>query len=55
MELLSLSRRDVEELGISMREVLKVVDHGFRLRGLSKEAEILGAMSGKSLLLYGVR
>jgi ornithine cyclodeaminase/alanine dehydrogenase len=36
MELLYLSRRDVEELGISMKEVLTVVDHGFRLKGLGK-------------------
>jgi len=36
MELLYLSRRDVEELGITMREVLTVVDHGFRLKGLGK-------------------
>jgi ornithine cyclodeaminase/alanine dehydrogenase-like protein (mu-crystallin family) len=36
MELLYLSRTDVESLGISMREVLDVVDHGFRLKGLGK-------------------
>lgn len=36
MELLYLSRKDVEDLGITMKEVLKVVDHGFRLKGLGK-------------------
>ena len=33
MELLYLSRKDVEGLGISMREVIEVVDQGFRLKG----------------------
>jgi ornithine cyclodeaminase/alanine dehydrogenase len=36
MEILYLNRRDVESLGISMREVLELVDHGFLLRGLGK-------------------
>ena len=36
MELLYLSRKDVEGLGISMKEVLEVVDQGFRLKGLGK-------------------
>jgi alanine dehydrogenase len=36
MELLYLSRNDVEGLGISMKEVLDVVDQGFRLKGLGK-------------------
>jgi len=36
MELLYLSRREVEGLGISMREVLDVVNRGFRLKGLGK-------------------
>jgi alanine dehydrogenase len=36
MEILYLSRRDVESLGISMREVLEAVDHGFLLKGLGK-------------------
>jgi ornithine cyclodeaminase/alanine dehydrogenase-like protein (mu-crystallin family) len=36
MDLLYLSRRDVEELGVSMKEVLAVVDDGFRLKGLGK-------------------
>lgn len=36
MELLYLSRKDVEDLGITMKEVLKVVEHGFCLKGLGK-------------------
>jgi len=36
VEILYLSRRDVESLGISMREVLEVVDHGFLLKGQGK-------------------
>ncbi len=36
MELLYLSRKDVEDLGITMKEVLEVVDHGFCLKGLGK-------------------
>ena len=36
MDILYLSRRDVESLEISMREVLEVVDHGFLLKGLGK-------------------
>jgi ornithine cyclodeaminase/alanine dehydrogenase len=36
MELLYLSHKDVEDLGITMKEVLEVVDHGFRLKGLGK-------------------
>jgi ornithine cyclodeaminase/alanine dehydrogenase-like protein (mu-crystallin family) len=36
MELLYLSRKDVEGLGISMKEILEVVDQGFRLKGLGK-------------------
>jgi alanine dehydrogenase len=36
MELIYLSRRDVEDLGMSMAEVLPIVDQGFRLKGLGK-------------------
>jgi len=36
MELFYLSRKDVEDLGITMKEALKVVEHGFRLKGLGK-------------------
>jgi len=36
MDILYLSHRDVESLGISMKEVLEVVDHGFLLKGLGK-------------------
>ena len=36
MEILYLSRRDVESLEISMKEVLKAVDHGFLLKGVGK-------------------
>jgi ornithine cyclodeaminase/alanine dehydrogenase-like protein (mu-crystallin family) len=36
MELLYLSRKDVEGLGISMKEVIEVVDRGFHLKGLGK-------------------
>jgi alanine dehydrogenase len=36
MEFLYLSRKNVEDLGITMKEVLKVVEHGFCLKGLSK-------------------
>ena len=36
MELLYLSRKDVEGLGISMKEVLEMVDRGFRLKGQGK-------------------
>ncbi len=36
LELLYLSRKDVEDLGIGMNEVLAVVDHGFRLKGLGQ-------------------
>jgi ornithine cyclodeaminase/alanine dehydrogenase len=36
MELLYLNHKEVEGLGISMREVLDVVDQGFRLKGLGK-------------------
>jgi len=36
MEILYLSRRDVESLKISMKEVLEVVDRGFLLKGLGK-------------------
>ncbi|MDI6755920.1 MAG: ornithine cyclodeaminase family protein [Thermodesulfobacteriota bacterium] len=36
MELIYLSRQDVESLGISMHEVLRVVDQGFRLKGLGQ-------------------
>ena len=36
MELIYLSRKDVEELGVTMKEVLEVVDNGFRLKGLGK-------------------
>ena len=35
-ELLYLSRKDVESLGMTMREVLDAVDNGFRLKGLKK-------------------
>ena len=36
MELCYLSRKDIEDLGMSMGEVLNVVDDGFRLKGLGK-------------------
>lgn len=36
MELLYLSRKEVEQLGVGMKEVLAAVDHGFRLKGLGK-------------------
>lgn len=36
MEILYLSRRDVENLGVTMKEVIEVVDRGFRLKGLGK-------------------
>jgi alanine dehydrogenase len=36
MELLYLSRKDVEGLGITMKEVIEVVDNGFRLKGMGK-------------------
>ncbi len=36
MELLYLSRKDVEGLGITMKEVVEVVDNGFRLKGMGK-------------------
>ncbi len=36
MELLYLSRRDVEAAGVDMSEVLPAVDEGFRLKGLGK-------------------
>lgn len=36
MEVLYLSRQDVEGFDISMREVLEIVDQGFRLKGLGK-------------------
>jgi alanine dehydrogenase len=36
MELLYLSRKDVEGLGISMKDVVEVVDNGFRLKGMGK-------------------
>ena len=36
MELLYLSRKDVEAAGIGMPEVLAAVDEGFRLKGLGK-------------------
>jgi ornithine cyclodeaminase/alanine dehydrogenase-like protein (mu-crystallin family) len=36
MELLYLSRKEVEGLGVSMKEVLDVVEQGFRLKGLGK-------------------
>jgi len=36
MELLYLSRGDIENLGITMKEVLAVVHDGFRLKGLGK-------------------
>jgi ornithine cyclodeaminase/alanine dehydrogenase len=36
MELLYLSRNDIENLGITMKEVVEVVDHGFRLKGQGK-------------------
>jgi ornithine cyclodeaminase/alanine dehydrogenase len=36
MELLYLSRNDVEGLGISMKEVVGVVDNGFKLKGMGK-------------------
>jgi len=36
MELVYLSRKDVESLNVTMKEVLGVVDNGFRLKGLGK-------------------
>jgi ornithine cyclodeaminase/alanine dehydrogenase len=36
MELIYLSREAVEQLGMTMREVLEAVDNGFRLKGLKK-------------------
>jgi ornithine cyclodeaminase/alanine dehydrogenase len=36
LELIYLSRKDVEGLGIGMHEVLTVVDQGFRLKGLGQ-------------------
>jgi ornithine cyclodeaminase/alanine dehydrogenase len=36
LELLYLSRKEVEDLGVSMKEVIAVVDNGFRLKGLGK-------------------
>ena len=36
MQILYLSRKDVESLGVGMREVLHTVDRGFRLKGLGK-------------------
>jgi alanine dehydrogenase len=36
MELIYLSRRDVEDVGMTMAEVLEVLDGGFRLKGLGK-------------------
>jgi ornithine cyclodeaminase/alanine dehydrogenase len=36
MNIVYLSLGDVKSLGVSMKEVLKVVDHGFRQKGLGK-------------------
>lgn len=36
MELLYISRKEVEELGVSMKDVLEALDEGFRLKGLGK-------------------
>lgn len=36
MQILYLSRQDIESLGVGMREVLEVVDRGFRLKGLGR-------------------
>jgi ornithine cyclodeaminase/alanine dehydrogenase len=36
MQLLYLSRADVEGLGVSMKDVLQVVEEGFRLKGLNQ-------------------
>jgi len=36
MELLYLSRKDVEDLGITMKDIIEIVDHGFRLKGLAE-------------------
>ena len=36
MEMIYLSRNDVEQLGMTMKEVLEAVDNGFRLKGLKK-------------------
>jgi ornithine cyclodeaminase/alanine dehydrogenase-like protein (mu-crystallin family) len=36
MEILYLSRKDVEQIGVSMKEVIEAVDRGFRLKGLQK-------------------
>lgn len=36
MEFLYLSRADVESLALSMAEIVKVVEEGFRLKGLGQ-------------------
>jgi ornithine cyclodeaminase/alanine dehydrogenase len=36
MELVYLSRKDVENLKVTMKEILEAVDNGFRLKGLGK-------------------
>jgi ornithine cyclodeaminase/alanine dehydrogenase len=36
MEILYLSRKHVEQVGVSMKEVIEAVDQGFRLKGLGK-------------------
>ncbi len=36
MDIVYLSRKDVEGLGVSMKEIIDVVDNGFRLKGLGK-------------------
>ena len=36
MEIIYLSRNDVQRLGMSMGEVLEAVENGFRLKGLGK-------------------
>jgi len=36
VDIVYLSRKDVEGLGVSMKEIIDVVDNGFRLKGLGK-------------------
>ena len=36
MEILYFSRKEIEELGVSMKDVLEALDNGFRLKGLGK-------------------
>ena len=36
MEIFYLSRKQVEQMGVSMKEVIEAVDRGFWLKGLGK-------------------